>query len=102
MIPGHTIQPLTTHLKKEVDQTLGTTISELTFHQLKKELHLKLEDTKYTPFFKITRNGWKSRWEFNILKIVRYTKLRINDWLFSGGEDPGEKSFILLWDPKAL
>jgi hypothetical protein len=45
-ILGHTIQPLTTHLKKEVGETLGTTISELTFHQLSKELHLKLEDTR--------------------------------------------------------
>jgi hypothetical protein len=100
-ILGHTIIPLTTHLKKEVDQTLGTTISELTFHQIDKEFHLKLEDNMYTPF-KITRNGWKNRWKFNILNIVRYTKIRYPDWLFAGGEGSGEKFFIDLWDPKAL
>jgi len=54
------------------------------------------------PPFKITRNGWKNRWEFNVFKIVRYTKLRYQDWLFAGGEDSGEKFFIILWDPKAL
>jgi hypothetical protein len=52
------------------------------------------------PLFKITGNGWKNRWEFNIPKIVRYTKLRYQDWLFAGGEDPREKSFIILWVPK--
>jgi hypothetical protein len=61
-----------------------------------------LEDTRYTPIFKITRNGWKIRWKFNILKIVRYTKLRYQDWLFAEGEDSGKKFFIDLWDPKAL
>jgi len=54
------------------------------------------------PLFKITGNGWKNRWEFNILKIGKYTKLRYQDWLFAVEEDPGEKSFIILWVPKAM
>jgi len=33
---------------------------------------------------------------------LKDTKLRYQDWLFAGGEDPGEKSFTTLWDPKAL
>jgi hypothetical protein len=80
-------------------QPLATLISEITFCHFDKELHFKLEDNRSIPLKVIKeRNRCKSY----ILNIVRYTKIRYQDWLFAGGEDYGEKFFIDLWDPKAL
>jgi hypothetical protein len=44
------------------------------------------------------KGGWKS----NLPYIIRYTKIRYQEWLFAGGEDSGEKFCIDLWVPKAL
>jgi hypothetical protein len=44
----------------------------------------------------------KGKWISNLPNIIKYIKIRYQEWLFAGGEDSGEKFFIDLWDPKAL
>ena len=44
----------------------------------------------------------EGRWISNLPHIIKYIKIRYQEWLFAGGEDSGEKFFIDLWDPKAL
>jgi len=59
-----------------------------------------LNDNRSIPFknIKVKGGGWK----FNILHIVKYAKIRYQEWLFAGEQDSGEEFFIDLWDPKAL
>jgi len=44
----------------------------------------------------------KGGWISNLPNIIRYTKIRYQEWLFAGGEDSGEKFFVDLWAPEAL
>jgi hypothetical protein len=74
-------------------QRLATLISETTFCHFDKELHFKLEDNRSIPL-KVIKE--RDRCNSNILNIVRYTRIRYQDWLFAGGEDSGEKFFIDL------
>jgi hypothetical protein len=77
----------------------ATEISEINFYHFDKTLHFRLEDNRPVPFKSIkVKGGWKS----NLPCIIKYTKIRYQEWLFSGGEDSGEKFFIDLWEPKAL
>jgi hypothetical protein len=77
----------------------ATEISEINFHHFQKTPHFRLGDNRPVPFKSIkVKGGWKS----NLLYIIKYTKIRYQEWLFAGGEDSGEKFFIDLWDPKAL
>ncbi len=38
----------------------------------------------------------------NLSNIIKYIKIRYQEWLFAGGELSGHKFFVDLWDPKAL
>jgi len=58
-----------------------------------------LEDSRPIPF-KVIKEG--NRWKPNILNIIRYTKIRYQEWLFAGGEDSGEEFFVDLCYPKAV
>jgi hypothetical protein len=79
--------------------SLYSSSSKISQIKFGKTLHLKLEDNRPIPFKTIkVKGGWIS----NLPYIIRYTKIRYQEWLFSGGEDSGEKFFVDLWDPKAL
>jgi hypothetical protein len=80
-------------------ECLVTEIREIKLLQFDKTLHFSLKDSRPTPFKSIkVKGGYQS----NILIIVKYTKIRYQEWLFAGGEDSGEEFFIDLCDPKAL
>jgi len=87
------IKPKEEGLAPVTGECLVTLISEITFCHFDKTLHFKLEDNRSIPFKTIKERG---RWKSNIINIVRYTKIRYQDWLFAGGEDSGEKFFIDL------
>jgi hypothetical protein len=71
-------------------------ISKISFGR---NLYFRLEDNRPAPIRSIkVEGGWTS----NLSNIIRYTKIRYQEWLFAGGEDSGEKFFVDLWDPKAL
>jgi hypothetical protein len=73
-----------------------TEISKIKFG---KTLDLRLEDNRPVPFKDIkVKGGWIS----NLPYIIKYTKIRYQEWLFAGGENSGEKFFVDLWDPKTL
>jgi hypothetical protein len=93
------IKPKEEDLAPVTGKHLATEISEIKFCQFDKNHHFSLEDNRSIPFKTIKEKG---RWKSNILHIVRYAKIRHQDWLFAGGEDSGEEFFIDLWDPKAL
>ena len=69
------------------------------FCHFEKTLHFKLKKTGPSLSTSSRRGADASLTTSSQLKD---TKLRYQDWLFAGGEDPEEKSFIILWVPKAL
>jgi hypothetical protein len=78
---------------------LYSSSSEISQIKFGRNLNLRLEDNQPIPFKTIkVKGGWIS----NLPYIIRYTKIRYQEWLFAGGEDSGEKFFVDLWDPKAL
>jgi hypothetical protein len=78
---------------------LHSSTTEISKIKFGKTLNLRLEDNRPVPFKSIkVKGGWIS----NLPYIIKYTKIRYQEWLFAGGEDSGEKFFIDLWDPKAL
>jgi hypothetical protein len=44
----------------------------------------------------------KGKWISNLPHIIKYIKVRYQEWLFAGGEDSGKNFFVDLWDPKTL
>jgi hypothetical protein len=72
-------------------------ISKISFGR---NLYFRLEDDRPAPIrsIKVGEGLWRS----NLPNIIRYTKIRYQEWLFAGVEDSGEKFFVDLWDPKAL
>jgi hypothetical protein len=65
-----------------------------------RNLYFRLEDKRPAPIRSIQVG--EGLWGFTLPNIIRYTKIRYQEWLFAGGEDSGEKFFVDLWDPKAL
>jgi hypothetical protein len=59
-----------------------------------------LEDNRPAPIKSIKVE--KGKWISNLPHIIKYIKIRYQEWLFAGGEDSGENIFVDLWDPKAL
>jgi hypothetical protein len=79
--------------------SLYSSTSEISKIRFGKNLYFRLEDNRPIPFKTMkVKGGWIS----NLPNIIRYTKIRYQEWLFAGGEDSGEKFFVDLWDPKAL
>jgi len=65
-----------------------------------RNLYFRLEDNRPAPIRSIQVG--EGLWGSNLPNIIRYTKIRYQEWLFAGGEDSGENFFVDLWDPKAL
>ena len=58
-----------------------------------------MEDNRPAPIKSIkVKGGYIS----NLPNIIKYIKIRYQEWLFAGGELSGHKFFVDLWDPKAL
>jgi len=73
-------------------------ISEI--FRFNRNFQIRLEDNRPAPI-KSIKVG-EGRWISNLPNIIKYIKIRYQEWLFAGGELSGEKFFVDLWDPKAL
>jgi len=73
-------------------------ISEI--FRFNRNFQIRLEDNRPAPI-KSIKVG-EGRWTSNLPNIIKYIKIRYQEWLFAGGELSGEKFFVDLWDPKAL
>jgi hypothetical protein len=78
----------------------GDSIKISEIFKFNRTFHLRLEDSRPAPI-KSIKVG-KGKWISNLPHIIRYIKIRYQEWLFAGGEDSGENFFVDLWDPKAL
>jgi len=78
----------------------GDSIKISEIFRFNRTFHLRLEDNRPAPI-KSIKVG-KGKWISNLPHIIRYIKIRYQEWLFAGGEDSGENFFVDLWDPKAL
>jgi len=78
----------------------GDSIKISEIFRFSRTFHLRLEDNRPAPI-KSIKVG-KGKWISNLPHIIRYIKIRYQEWLFAGGEDSGENFFVDLWDPKAL
>jgi hypothetical protein len=65
-----------------------------------RNLYFRLEDSRPAPIRSIKVG--EGLWISNLPYIIKYNKIRYQEWLFAGGEDSGDKFFVDLWDPKAL
>jgi hypothetical protein len=64
--------------------SLYSSTTEISKIKFGKTLDLRLEDNRPVPFKSIkVKGGWIS----NLPYIIKYTKIRYQEWLFAGGED---------------
>jgi len=94
------IQAYTKPKEEDLAPTSGNSIKILEIFRFNRTFHLKLEDNRPAPI-KSIKVG-KGKWISNLPNIIKYIKIRHQEWLFAGGENSGEKFFVDLWDPKAL
>jgi hypothetical protein len=78
----------------------GDSIKISEIFRFNRTFHLRLEDNRPAPIKSIKVE--KGKWISNLPHIIKYIKIRYQEWLFAGGEDSGENFFVDLWDPKAL
>jgi hypothetical protein len=94
------IQAYTKPKEEDLAPAEGNSIKISEIFRFNRTFHLRLEDNRPAPI-KSIKVG-KGKWISNLPNIIKYTKIRYQEWLYAGGEDSGEKFFIDLWDPKAL
>jgi hypothetical protein len=78
----------------------GNSIKISEIFRFNRTFHLRLEDNRPAPIKSIKVE--KGKWVSNLAHIIKYIKIRYQEWLFAGGENSGENFFVDLWDPKAL
>jgi hypothetical protein len=88
------IQAYTKPKEEDLAPTSGDSIKILEIFRFNRNFHLKLEDNRPAPI-KSIKVG-KGKWISNLPNIIKYIKIRHQEWLFAGTENSGEKFFVDL------
>jgi hypothetical protein len=72
----------------------GNSIKILEIFRFNRTFHYRLEDNRPAPIKSIKVE--KGKWISNLPHIIKYIKVRYQEWLFAGGEVSGEKFVMKL------
>ena len=93
------IQTYTKPKEEDLAPSSGNSIKISEIFRFNRNFQIRLEDNRPAPIKSIkVKGGYIS----NLPNIIKYIKIRYQEWLFAGGELSGHKFFVDLWDPKAL
>ena len=93
------IQTYTKPKEEDLAPASGDRIKISEIFRFNRNFQIRLEDNRPAPIKSIkVKGGYIS----NLPNIIKYIKIRYQEWLFAGGELSGHKFFVDLWDPKAL